>query len=591
MNDEKKQRVAYSRAHLVSLIAGLFLIAGFFSLGETHNGLWIRFLTPFTNTIDSGESFFWLAHLYYLTLAAILLGFGFSPFLGTPLLSLKEKIKHLDTRKATIWLICLFVIVVAVSKLGNSLVLQGYPITDDEYAAKFGGEVLASGHAKVPVPGWFKAYPERFLLQKDGFYSAMDWPGAQVVWALGILSGLGSLLFSILAALPYVAVALIIGIKFGKHWGALSALIFFFSPMASALTITTHAHLASRAFLSLAVLSYYIATTKERAVYWGALGLFSGCSFFHRPYETAFLAFPIAFDVIYRLVKREMRVKSFLLLLAGVSLPLIAFGLMNNALTGNPLLPGRLAENEIKPKKDMDPFAAFKSIEVFWNRFGANTNYNLMMLMVWFLGPVGVVLAAAGARFDRFTRILSACVVSHLLLGLFHDNHGLHMVGPIHYSEDAVFLAIIAMHGLYLIVRKIKETGFCDIRAFAAVLVFSLVHGMGTFNGWQMKALNEQSHIQSEIYDWIDGQGLHGAVVLAPRFYEIWSESGIPAEYAATGCYVFEWRMTKPDYSDDVLILRDVKSEIPELKRAFPHRALYRMTITGRPKRLGMVKL
>ncbi|MBN2185137.1 MAG: glycosyltransferase family 39 protein [Candidatus Krumholzibacteriota bacterium] len=591
MKDENLNISGYSWSHFISVVAGVYLITGFFSLGETYNGLWVRFLTPFTNMIDSGESYFWLAHLYYMTLAACLLGYGLSPSFAKPLMSLKEKTKNLSTRNIIIGLVCLFVAVVAVSKLGNSFVLQGYPITDDEYAAEFGGQVFASGHVKVPVPDWFKAYPERFLLQRDGFYTAFDWPGVQVIWALAVITGLGSIVFSILAALPYIAVAIIIGIKFGKHWGAVSALLFVFSPMAAALTVTTHAHLASRAFLSLAILFYFLTTRKERAVYWGAAGFFAGCSFFHRPFETVFLILPLIFDVLYRLIKKEMTVKSLVFLSVGVSIPLLAFGLLNNALTGNPLLPGRFAESEIKPRKQTDFLAAFKSIEIFWNRFGANTNYNLMMLMVWFLGPVGVVFAVFGVKFDRFTKILALCVLSHLFLGLFHDNHGLHMVGPIHYSEDVAFLTIIAAHGLYFIVQRIKSTGFVDIKTFASILVFYLVFGMGTFNAWQMKALNEQSHIQSEVYDWIDNQGLHNAIVLAPRFYEIWSISGIPAKYATTGCYVFEWRMTKPDYSDDVLILRDVKSEIPKLRKAFPDRTLYRMTITKRPEGLRMLKL
>lgn len=581
----------YSWSHLISIIVGVLLIIGFFSLGETHNGLWVRFLTPFTNFSDSGESHFWLAHLYYLILATCLLGYGLCPALATPLMSLKEKIKNLSTRNIIIGLVCLFVAVVVVSKLGNSFVLQGYPVTDDEYAAKFGGQVFASGHAKVPVPDWFKAYPQRLILEKDGFYTSLDWPGVQVVWALAIITGLGSIVFSMLAALPYIAVAIIIGIKFGKHWGALSALMLIFSPMAATLTITTHAHLASRAFLSLAILFYYLTTRKEKTVYWGAVGLLAGFSFFHRPFETAFLMLPLSFDVLFRLIKKEITVKSFIVLLVGVSLPLIVFGLLNNALTGNPLLPGRLAWSKIKPEKRTDFLAAFKSLEVLWNRFGANTNYNLMMLMVWFLGPIGVVLIAFGSMFDRFTKMLSLCVVSHLFLGLFHDNHGLHIVGPIHYSEDVVFLTIIAMHGLYLIVQRIKSTNLVGLRTFASILIFSLVFGMGTFSAWQMKALNEQSHIQSEVYDWIDRQDLHNAVVLAPKFYELWSMSGIPAEYAETGCFVFEWRIPKPDYSDDVLILRYEKSEIPRLRRAFPDRTFYRMIITHRPKWLKMVKL
>jgi hypothetical protein len=588
-NDDAKN--GYSWPHLVSLIAGAFLITGFFSLGEIHGGLAVRFLTPFNNIGESGESTLWLAHLYYLVLAASLIGYGLCPTLAGPLMSLKEKIRNLSTRNIIIGLLCLFLAVVVVSKLGNSFILQGYPITDDEYAARFGGEVLASGHVKVPVPDWFEAYPDRLILENDGFYSSLDWPGVQVIWALALITGLGSVAFSMLAALPYVAIAVLIGIKFGKHWGAVGALLFICSPMAATLTITTHAHLASRAFLSLAILFYFLVTRNDKAFYWGAVGLFAGCSFFHRPFETVFLLIPVGIDILYRAIRKEMAARNLIVLLVGASVPLIAFGLLNNALTGDPLLPGRFVRSESAPRKQTDFFAALKSAEVFWNRFGANTNYNLMMLMVWFLGPIGVVLVTFGAIYDRFTRILALGVLSHLILGLFHDNHGLHIVGPIHYSEDVVFLTIIAVHGLHVIVRRIRGSGFVNIAAFAAVLIFSLVSGMGSLGALQMKALNRQSCIQGEVYGWLEKHDLHDAVILAPEFYDIWMTSGIPEKYADTGTFVFEWRMPKPDYSDDVLILLDKKSEIQNLRKAFPDRTFYRMAISHGPKGLMLIEL
>lgn len=581
----------FSWPHLISILSGALLITGFFSLGETYNGLSVRFLTPFTNSSDSGESHFWLAHLYYFIPATALLGYGLCPFLKRPLISLKDRIKGLDRRNVIIWLLCLFFAVVVLSKLGNSLVLQGYPITDDEYAAKFGGEILASGKVKVPVPDWYEAYPARFLFVKDGFFTSLDWPGSLAAWALAYLTGLGSIIFSILAALPYIAVALIIGMKFGKHWGAAAAFILICSPMAAAMTITTHNQLATRAFLSLVILFYYLTTRRDRKIYWSAVGLFAGCSFFHRPFETAFLTLPFIIDILYRMIKREISAGSLLAALTGAALPLIAFGIMNNAVTGDPLLPARLAESDINPKDRVEFLAAFKSIEVLWNRFGANTNYNLMMLMVWFLGPVGVILVAFGSAFDRFSRMLSLCVLSHLCLGLFHDNHGLHIVGPIHYSEDAVFLSLIAVHGLYTLARRIKTSCPAAIHPLACTLMFTLFFGMGAMSAWQMKALNRQSHIQSGIYGWIEDQDLRDAVILAPRFYQIWMTNGIPARYAETGSFVFEWRMTKPDYSEEVLILRDVAGEIPNLRKAFPGRSFYRMTIDPRRKSLKLEEI
>src|SRR6266446_7459990 len=104
-----------------------------------------------------------------------------------------------------------------------------------------------------------------------------------------------------------------------------------------------------------------------------------------------------------------------------------------------------------------------------WFRFGANMAYNTFMLAIWFLGPLGILLFTAGVMTDRFTRLLGLGVFTGLCLTLLHTNMGLHSVGPIHYSECAVPLTIIAVHGLATILRTAKAH-HVDTRSIASAV-------------------------------------------------------------------------------------------------------------------------
>ena len=122
------------------------------------------------------------------------------------------------------------------------------------------------------------------------------------------------------------------------------------------------------------------------------------------------------------------------------------------SVTGNPFLPPRL--------DDPAAVALDQESNSLWYRFGANMGYNTFMLAIWFLGPLGMLLFAAGVMTDHFTRLLGLGVATALCLGLFHTNMGLHTVGPIHYSECAAALTIVAVHGLANVLRVARAHRF-----------------------------------------------------------------------------------------------------------------------------------
>jgi len=236
-------------------------------------------------------------------------------------------------------------------------------------------------------------------------------------------------------------------------------------------------------------------------------------------------------------------------------------------MTGNPLLPARFAA----------PGYADVTSASLWGRFGDNMSYNVLMLAVWFLGPLGLILVSVGALTDRFTRLLGLCVTADLCLALFHDNSGLHIVGPIHYSECAVPLTIIATHGLANVVSVARRHAVDAGRLIAAVGL-SLALGLGTVTFVQALALRNQAVVQRTVYRAIErgvqDPGGRRAVVLAPWFFAV--VNGWP-EMREIGTWVHDWRRPRLDLEDAVLFLRDVPGTIDPLRARFPGRVFFRV--------------
>ncbi len=555
-------------------IAGAAFVAVFFGLNRAGNGFRIDCFPDFS-VISQGELMLWTGHALLLLPGAALLGVGFSSQIARLLRWSVSRCEALRGAGLVVGLIVLFLAATGVARLGNALVFQGHPVTDDEYAVKFGGQVLASGAIAVPEPGFVAAMPTRYFHFRDGMMTSMDWLGPQVVWAIAETTRTGNLIWSILAGLGLVAVAVAAGRLLGRPWALAAAAIFGFSPMALALSMSTHAHLASRAFFAVAVVFLVEAIRRDDDWrMWSCFGLVVAISFVCRPFETGFLALPIAVDLLHRALRRRPgSMRTLACVLAGAAAPLLVFAVHSWAVTGNPLVPPRFDMGASIPES--------LPVSSTWGRFGNGVAFNSLMLAVWFLGPLGVVLVIAGAWANRVTRLLTMSVVSVLGLGLLHDNFGIHTVGPIHYSECAVPLTIIATQGLFSIRGWLQQHSI-SFGVVASAVCASLVIGLGAFSGFTLRGIQRQSEIQAAVYRRIDGLVTgdgRKAIVLAPQFATVWRNDD---EFAATGSWVFDWRRPRPDYSDAVLILHESPDVTTELRRAFPDRTIYRLALPAK---------
>jgi len=569
-------RARFHKEHIAALFAGGLFFLTFFGLTETASALVITFASPMTY-VSPGEALFWLGHALLLFPGACLIGFGLSPWLAPRLLKAWQLAEGMDRRTRNAVVLIIFLFAAGAARLSHRVILADYPITDDEYATQFGGQVLALGKAAVPAPEPWEAFSTLFLTVQDGKVTSFDWPGVQVAWAISEITHSGPWIYALAAAAAALCLTLLMGLRLSMGYGIAAFVFFFFSPMAFGLSATTHAHLLSRALLALTLLLFVRAEKKRTWGAWYLVGLAAGFGFFCRPVEIVFLLLPLFLDVVIRSVRGKGYGRAAVYgILLGAALPLLLFGLHNMLVTGDFLQSARLTAD-----------GSIGSIGAgsIWNRFGENAGLNLFMLIIWFLGPLGLVLAALGAMTDRFTRLLTLGIAAVLGAALIHNNQGLHVVGPIHYSECAVPLTILAIHGLanlkgWLAQRKIS------FRAPAAMLAGALTLGLGTFIIWQGIALNRQAQNQKVIYGRIEqtvglGVGTNASqgatpksVVLAPRFRKVWEN--VP-EFKETGGWVFQWRRARPDLSDGILIVHDVPGAEEALRKRFPERRFFRL--------------
>ena len=581
MNEPKTAQASTNRA--VAFIVGAFLILVFFGLQMTAPGLRITFHAPLSAS-SPGEVYFWLGHALLLFPASCLLGYAFGPLLAPQLVRLRAAINALSRRELALGLLALVALAIAVARLGRFTFLYDFPFTDDEYAAQYGGQIMASGRAKTLLVLPRVAIPSLGLYFKDGYVATGDWPGGQAAWAIGELTRLGPYVWALLAAIPVGALAVLMRRRLDAGWGLVAVLVFLCSPMALMLSMTSHAFLGSRAMLALALTGYWFAQQRGSLRLWMLTGLAFGLAFLFRPLEILFFSAPLlAWAAAQNMRKAPGYSRALLALLLGGLVPVLLMLTHAYLVTGNPFLPPRLA----------NPDAAIMDnlTNALWYRFGANMGYNTFMLAVWFLGPLGIILCAAGLMTDHFTQLLGLGVTTELSLALFHTNVGLHAVGPIHYSDCVVPLTIIAVHGLANLLRWARRH-LLDPWAIASAVTVALTIGLGIFNLTHALALREQASVQSATYGWIDrtvyASDGQKAVVLAQQFGATWSH--IPG-MAQIGTWVFEWRRPLLDLSDGVLILHD-RPGVEELLRAqFPGRRFYRILVLANAPHVVLVPL
>lgn len=557
----------FGRIRLPSLLAGLLLVVAFYALDNSSNTIRVRFVPPW-DASARGELYFWLGATFFLLPGATLIGASLSQLCRPAFERAVSKLEATQGRERIALWATLGIVAWSLARIGNQAVMLGQPFTDDEDAAHFGGQVLASGSLWAPLPPMRFAFPDLFLFQRGSHWTSFDFPGALLPWTFAELTGSDTLVFSLFACLVPVSVAVACARRQGTSAGLLAGGLLLCSPMAVTLSMTSHTHVVSRGLLALGfgLILFVDRPTLLRSL---AAGLAFGCAIATRPAESTLLLTPLCLAWSYDALREPVKRPRLLGLLLGAGPVVLALLAYNHALTDTFGFP-RSALNDIPSVSGMIMRSPL-SPERFWPRFGNNFSYNLLTLSIWYLGPVGLYLAWLGVHASREHELLGAGVLLALCLALLHDDRGLHMVGPVHLSELAVPLTLLAVAGIPRVLSALEKVGVARAHAALAFAGY-VVLGLNLFTSWHAIALRDQALARLGLSEMIEAIPERPAVVLAGPFERLRTKYTLQG---GVGSFVYEWRRARPDWSEPVLILHDSERAQAEVGRAFPARTAY----------------
>ena len=573
-----------------ALISGALLAAAYARLHEAvvfRSEMGKSFLL-----INPRESLFWLSHYLLLVPGLLLMGWALSPWIQRWILPRLTSLargrddapasapadEQGSTLRKILFAIGLGTLLFLSAAVGRTLFLLDLPITNDEYTILFGAQILLQGSVTAPDIDPAYGFSMPWVFRQDGRISSMDFPGTILLTAFGLLTGLEELLFFFLAASSGVALVFACGRIGGRRSLAWAAIFWLISPMVTTLSMTLHSHLVSRSFVALAFALYLIAverggddrSTDRRWMPWlgAGIGLCAAAGFVSRPAEVATVLAPMALDLLWRARKkhhgtRALAAAAALTSMAGPAL----MGWWNLQTTGQWTVSARVLLNSSLD----DPLWP-----AVWERLGENLGFNLMMLNLWFLGPLGVILAllALGSG-SRLAKVCGAAVACQLLMALLHDSTGIRIVGPIHYSEAAVPLLILAVLGMdraCRLLKQLEKTELAPLKSTPIALMTAYLLSLATWTGVHTGSLIDQAVIHRTPLAAV--ADLKQAIVIADRPPALWFSR---QKIQDVSSWLADLPHPDPGLQNEVLFAYP-EADIELLRRDFPDRRLYRMT-------------
>jgi hypothetical protein len=449
--------------------------------------------------------------------------------------------------------------------------LRDTAITDDENAYVFMARVFASGRLYLPsVPAEIRPFFDNQFIINDGKWYGIYFPGHPLVLALGAVVGAERWIPSLVTVLSVVMGFLVARRIFGGRAAALSALLF---PV-TVYMVFPSATLLAHSTAALALLTFVYGATRigdapESIRWWIMAGVGLAWAGMTRPLGPAAFAVPWLVWLILR-VRRNGRLRAWAGALVfcaiGLASILLFFG-YNLALTGDPFQTGyqrsiELNKHALLAGRLPAPWPLPTIYEVghtflrlnFWE-FG----WPLSLLFVPFFRRTGPGILV----------LLGSCAVplAYALIGMTN----VYALGPTHYAEIAVFVAILSASGIEALVERARSgtAGEQWSRFVMAVPPVSVGCMLLVFLPIHAASLRGMSQITRAPYELVESQGLDRAVVFV---------HSLPALMVHPGAWVYFHRNPRPDLLDPVLFVRHLGPEHDSrLMRAFPDRKAYIM--------------
>lgn len=571
------RRLFPARLQIAPLFGAIALFVVLGSYGDFYN--YRVHFGPYLADITAGEVRLWLASVL-ITLPACWLVLQSSSAYWEPWVrAVKGWFERANRKQVVCATLFTAVGVLFAYRLLRWVLLRDNALTDDETVIRFGGQIMASGHLSVPKLWPYGTLTELYTVTTNGRIFSMDWPGGLAFSALSQVTRLGPWLYALFAAATFAAVVMTAARLWGVVSGVIAAVLWVVSPMAWTLSITEHTHIVSRACVAGAFLAatmiLHPKAEREANLGWGALlGAAAGYSLATRPYETMSSLAPLAVYLAVVTARNPKRYWRQALVATVAFVPLaLAYGAYNHTLTGSAFLTPRAV-----------PWATDAQLPPLgiWHRMGQNLAHNWLMLGVWVGGLFAFPLSYLGLRYaDNPTKplrmVFALGAVAQLLTALGHENLGIHIVGPIHYSETVSHFVLLMTAGV-LELRRVCQ-GALASRALQVVLGghTAMVVVAGVMYGGSLINIGKLATIVPRA---VREHDLHHAIVAAPTSAQI---------HAMSPNLSGSWQLVHPPpdpwLKDDIIY---TYLEIPRemLLDAFPDRKLY--VATYNPATMGV---
>jgi len=517
------------------------------------------------------EVAFLLHYLFFGTAATFCLAAALSLGIGVSLDPLFDRLGVLSRRATVVAVTASAGATFVAITLVRFGLLRNTAITDDENAYVFMARVFASGRLYLPsMPPEIRPFFDNQFIINDGKWYGIYFPGHPLTLALGALVGAEQWIPS-LAAVLTVALGFLVGRRIvGARAATLSVLLFpvtvyFVFPSATLLAHST----AALALLLFVYAAIRIEGSPEVMRWWIVAAIGLAWAVLTRPLGPIVFAMPWLFWLSLRL-KRSSSPRALvggaLFCLIGL-VSIILFCAYNHALTGDPFQTGyqRLRE--------------FRDYSLLAGKLPApwplptiyELGHTILRLNFWEFGwPLSLLFVPFFRRTSRGVLLLlstSVVPLAYALLGMTN----VYAVGPTHYAEIAVPLAILSASGFEQLVERARawSSGEGCSRFVMAVPAAATICMFLVFLPVHATSLRQMSQLARAPYDLFEEEGLARAVVFV---------HSLPALNVAPGSWAYYPRNPRPDLSDPVLFVRYLGPEQDkQLMRFFPDRKFYVM--------------
>ena len=449
--------------------------------------------------------------------------------------------------------------------------LRDTAITDDENVYVFMARVFASGRLYLPsMPAEIRPFFDNQFIINDGKWYGIYFPGHPLVLALGALAGAEQWIPSLVTVLTVVMGFLVARRIFGGRAAAIAVLLFPVTVYIVLPSATLLAHsTAALALLTFVYGAIRIGDAPESIRWWivAAIGLvWAGVT---RPLGPAAFAVPWLLWLVV-CIRKSGRTRAWtggLVFFAIGLVSIVLFCGYNYALTGNPFQTGYQRSLELKGHVLLAgrlpaPWPLPPVYEV---------GHTILRLNFWEFGwPLSLLFVPFFRRTGPgILLLLSSCAVplAYALIGMTN----VYALGPTHYSEVAVFVAILSASGLEALVERARNwaAGERWSRFVMAIPMASVFCMLLVFLPIHAASLREMSQIARAPYELVEGQELGRAVVFV---------HSLPALLVPPGAWVYYHRNPRPDLLDSVLFVRHLGQDLDtQLMRFFPDRKAYIM--------------